>query len=318
TESFAAFTHRPTVSQAKWVMDYQLVRGINLVQIMFMPASTQRPRQDTINKATTSSSSSGQRLPSFFATDSFPQVAQYLNRATYLLSQGRPAAQIALYFPTTSMWLGDDQSNDSNLAIVQKLLEKQLDFDFVDEQALSSVLAIDKNTLVNLSNQHYRAVIIPSITAMSRAALEKLKAFAAAGGKVIFMGREPSVITEQTFLKAKGKENLDWAIHEPSGELTQQVLNTLPSADVSFEQSSPAVKYLHRHFKDGELYFFFNESAMKLNNKVTLSGNGTPQCWDAFSGHIESIKGTSAAKGLHSLPLTLEPYETRFIVINSK
>jgi hypothetical protein len=35
TESFAAFTNPVDVPTAKWVIDYQLVRGINLVQVMF-------------------------------------------------------------------------------------------------------------------------------------------------------------------------------------------------------------------------------------------------------------------------------------------
>jgi hypothetical protein len=316
TESFAAFTHKPTVTQAKWVVDYQLVRGINLVEIMFMPSSAQRARQDTTSKPTTPVTA--QRTSSFFATDSFPPVAQYMNRASYLLSSGRPAAQIALYFPTSSMWMGDDQSNTSNLAIVQKLLEKQLDFDFVDEQALSSVLTVEKGALVNLSGQSYKAVIIPSITALSQAASDKLKAFVAAGGKVIFMGREPSLIVEQTFLKAKGPDKMDWAIREPSGELTQTVLNALPHADVTLDQPSPSVKYLHRRMKDGELYFFFNEGAQKLTNKVILAGKGKAELWNAFSGKIETISGATSNKGFVSLPLTLEPYETKFIIINTK
>jgi len=316
TESFAAYTYKPTVTQAKWVVDYQLVRGINLVEIMFMPSSAQRARQDTTSKPATPVTA--QRTASFFATDSFPPVAQYMNRASYLLSSGRPAAQIALYFPTSSMWMGDDQSNTSNLAIVQKLLEKQLDFDFIDEQALSSVLTVEKGALVNLSGQSYRAVIIPSITALSQAASDKMKAFVAAGGKVIFMGREPSLIVEQTFLKAKGPDKMDWAIREPSGELTQTVLNALPHADVTFDQPAPAVKYLHRQMKDGELYFFFNEGTQKLTNKVTLAGKGKAESWNAFSGKIETISGATSNKGFVSLPLTLEPYETKFIIINSK
>jgi hypothetical protein len=321
TESFAAYTYKPTVSQAKWVLDYQLVRGINLVEIMFMPSSAnQRTRPETVAKTatTTTPTVAAQRTPSFFATDSFPPVAQYLNRATYLLSSGRHAAQIGLYFPTSSMWLGDDVSNTSTLAIVQKLLEKQLDFDFVDEQALSSVLTIDKGALVNLSGQGYKAVIIPSITAISKAASDKLKAFVAAGGKVIFMGKEPSVIVEQSFLKAKGPDKMEWAIREPSGDLTQTVMNALPHADVTLDQSSPSIKYLHRRLKDGELYFFFNEGTQKQTCKATLAGTGKPEIWNAFTGRIETIPGASSNKGYISLPLILEPYETKFIIINSK
>ncbi|MCX6634563.1 MAG: glycosyl hydrolase, partial [Acidobacteria bacterium] len=37
TESFAAYRIRPNLFEAKWVLDYQLARGINMVQIMFQP-----------------------------------------------------------------------------------------------------------------------------------------------------------------------------------------------------------------------------------------------------------------------------------------
>lgn len=318
TESFAAYTYRPTVSQAKWVIDYQLVRGINMVQIMFMPSSAQKARRDSTHTNATNPVITPPRIGSFFMSDTFPPIASYINRATYLLAQGKPAAQIALYFPTSSMWLGDNESNENNLAIVHKLLEKQYDFDFIDEQALTSILAIDKGSLSNLSGQRYHAVMIPSITAISKSALEKLKAFAQSGGKVIFMGREPSVLVEKTFLKAQHPENMDWAIREPSSELTKTVINNLPKADVAFEQSCPAIKYLHRQLKDGDLYFFFNESANKQSNKAVIAGTGKPQYWNALSGRIETITNAAFINGFISLPMTFEPYETKFIIFNSK
>ena len=167
TESFAAYRTQPTVQQAKWVLDYQFVRGINMVEVMFIPAS--------------SDGSLG--LSGWLMSEEFPDVAAYINRISYILSQGRPAAQIALYHPTSSMWLGDDESNTSVLAITKSLLERQRDFDFVDEQALCSVLKPDGGTLKNLSGQSYRAVIIPSVTAMSKTTLECLKKFKESGGK---------------------------------------------------------------------------------------------------------------------------------------
>jgi hypothetical protein len=107
TESFAAYTYRPTVPQAKWVLDYQLVRGINSVQIMFMSASTSRPRTETAAaNAAEKPVAQPQRRTSFFQSDTFPPVAEYINRATYLLSQGRPAAQTGLYFPREAAHAG--------------------------------------------------------------------------------------------------------------------------------------------------------------------------------------------------------------------
>lgn len=299
TESFAAYRTKPTVEQAKWVLDYQLVRGINMVEVMFVPAS----------------SNGKLGLSGWLVSERFPNVVAYVNRASYILSQGRPTAQIALYHPTSSIWLGDDEANTSVLSIAQNLLERQRDFDFVDEQALSSVLTLEDGALKNLSGQSYRVVMIPSVSVISKAALDRLRAFADSGGRVIFAGRTPSMIVVKTFLKASGSTDLSWAIREPSGELTDRVMKALPRPDVTLDQPCPAVKYIHRSWRDAELYFFFNESTEKQSRKATLAGSGQAQVWDAAKGCIETLSGASSENGFVRLPLVLEPYETKFIVI---
>ena len=301
SESFAAYRTAPNVEQAKWVIDYQLVRGINLIQVMFW-----------------SSSAGGRGGPrGWMASDGFPAVVEYTNRACYLLSQGRPAAQVALYYPTSSLWLGDNDANMSVLTIARQLLERQRDFDFVDEQALSSVMTLEGGAFKNLSGQSYRTVIIPSVSAISKAALDRLRAFAASGGRVIFLGREPSMVVEKTFLKAAGPTDLGWAVREPSGELTARVIEALPRPDVALDQPCPSVKYLHRHLRDGDVYFFFNESAEKQSRKVMLAGSGQAQVWDAASGRTETQAADCSEDGFVRLPLELKLYETKFIVIGA-
>jgi hypothetical protein len=299
TESFAAYKPAPNVEQAKWILNHQLVRGINMVEVMFVPAS-----------------SKGQLgLRSWLADEKFSSVARYIHRAAYLLSQGRPAAQIALYHPTMSLWLGDNDTDKSMLSVVQQLLERQRDFDFIDDRTIGSVLKLKGDRLINLSGQSYRTVIIPQASAISKTALDRLQAFSKAGGKVILLGSEPSMVVEKTFREAAGPAVLSWAVKEPSGELTQAVLQTLPVPDVTLEENYPAIKYLHRHLRDGDLYFFFNESNEKKSCKATLSGNGRVQLWDAMTGHIETSSVVTSEKGALGLQLELEGYGTKFIII---
>jgi hypothetical protein len=47
------------------------------------------------------------------------------------------------------------------------------------------------------------------------------------------------------------------ANHYESDSLTNGVIQQLP-ADVVLEGAYPAIKLLHRQWKDAELYFFFN------------------------------------------------------------
>jgi hypothetical protein len=311
TESFAAYTHRPTVEQAKWVLDYQLVRGINSIQIMFMSAST--------NKSPGTNVSLGPpRLPSFFQTDSFPPVAAYLNRATYLLSQGRPAAKVGVYFPTLSLWYGDNESNASLLSISQQLMENQVDFDFVDEQALGSILCLSNGTLINSSRQTYDAIIIPAVSVISLSSLDKLKNFADFGGKVLFLGKQPDLVMDKTFSEARKMEKISWAKLETSGKINPEVLNNLPPSDVRLATPCPDIKYLHRKLKDAELYFLFNEGKDNHSVKVTLSGKGHPEIWDAMTGKVRYLNDFVIGRDEITVPLVFEPWETKFILIRNK
>jgi hypothetical protein len=299
TESFAAYRIRPTVEQAKWVLDYQFVRGINMVEVMFVPAS------------------SGGRLglSGWNASRQFPAIASYIHRVSYLLSQGRPAAQIGLYTPTSSMWLGDIEADHEVLRIAQHLLESQCDFDFMDEQALSSLLISEGGVFKNLSGQGYTTVIIPPVRVISKTALKRLQSFSNKGGRVIFLGSAPALVIDNTFLNADGLVDISWAVHEPSGELTSQVIEAFPEPDIRMNQPRPTVKGIHRRLRDADLYFFFNEDLETQFCEVDLKGNGEAQSWNAMTGTIEIIDSEPLNSGMVRVKLELKPYATQCIVV---
>ena len=336
TESFAAFTNPVDVPTAKWVIDYQLVRGINLIQVMFMSASssrrgpepagapgavsgaTQTPGVPPVPGALPAGAGGGGRRHQFFTDPEFLPVASYVHRAAYLLSMGRPAAQIGVYLPTTSLWLGDAAADKSNLAVAQQLLAQHRDFDWVDEQALSSVLKLEGGELKNRSGQGYRAIIVPAVSAISSAALENLRKFAAAGGCVVFMGGAPAMVVGKTFLQAERAPDLAWALVEPAEGLTPRVLAALPKPDVAFvtyDQRCAAVKCVHRRWRDADLYFFFNEGTEPQSHTVALAGTGQAWLWDAAAGRIEKIAGSANVGDTVWVTLALGGHESRFIVI---
>ena len=219
-----------TGQNGKFVVDYQLVRGINYMNIRGLNAT---------NGAA---------------------IGWYVSRAQHLLAIGRPAAQVALLHPTDSMWMGDKESDDDTLKLVTQLLEHQIDFDHIDADELASVVTLEEGGLKNLSGQTYRAVIVPTSTVIQKAVLERLRAFAAAGGKVIFVGRTPTMVVDRTFLHAGGPPDLSFATIEPTPEITDRVVAALPPPDVKLDAACPPIKYIHRALKDGDVYFFFNES----------------------------------------------------------
>jgi hypothetical protein len=302
SETFAAYNPKPTIEEARWVINQQLVRGINLFEFMFWPSSaTGRPAG----------------AGGYLGDPEFPAVEAYSHRAAWLLANGRPAAKIGLYCPTESMWLGQESADKSSLAIAQQLLEKQLDFDFVDGQGVGSVFKLEKGGFTNLSGQTYEAVIIPSADILPAEVFNRLQAFAKSGGKVIFIGPAPTRISGTTYLEAKATPDLSWATVVSSDGITPEVAKQLGAPDVQLSEAAPAIKYLHRKWQDAELYFFFNEGTDAKSLTATLAGTGNAEIWDAQTGKITPVAGKTEGKNT-SIPLELGKYETRFVVIRSK
>ncbi len=280
-----------TGQNGKFVADHQLVRGINLLNVSGLNAKP----TEALNPAS---------------------MGWYTRRASYLLGIGRPAVQVALYHPTESMWLGDRASDSVTVKLSAQLMEQQIDFDYIDEESLGSLFSIEKGGIKNLSGNMYRAIIIPTSTVIYKKVLDRLRTFVAAGGKVVFVGSTPSMIVEKTFLDAKGTPDLSFAtLLEPKPEITQAVVAALPPSDVKLNEACASLKYIHRSLKDGEVYFFFNESDQKVMRTATVAGKGKAQVWDAFTGKITAQLGAQSGKRTVSFPLALEGYESRFMII---
>jgi len=195
-------------------------------------------------------------------------------------------------------------------------MEHQIDFDHIDLDGLASVVSLEDGGLRNLSGQVYRAVIVPTSTSIDARVLERLRAFAAKGGRVIFVGRTPSLVIGRTYLNPEsGAPDLSFATLEPKPDLTERVIAALPAPDVKLDSGCPPLKCIHRKLGDGDVYFFFNESRAPLSRVATLEGSGDVQVWDATRGTIHPLSGVPAASGRAEIPLDLGPQESRFIVI---
>ncbi|MBS7607041.1 glycoside hydrolase [Candidatus Bathyarchaeota archaeon] len=294
SESFAVYGTGLSLEQAKWVIDHQFVRGINLILTsIFMPKHLNNPQSIYFNK-----------------------LIQYAKRASFLLCLGQPSAQIALYYPTRELWMGNDDADKKVWSIVRQLLENQRDFDFVDEESLLAVLKIEGGALRNLSGQVYKTIIIPPINVLSRKLLERLKDFARSGGQVIFLGFKSPMIIDDSFMRVESrKEDFNWFICLPDEEINSHLLEILPEPDVSLDRFLPMVKYLHSRWHDIDIYFFFNEGEEKIRCKATVEGKGSVQIWDAELGQNISLEGRQIASNKVNFLLELEPYETKFILV---
>ena len=252
----------------------------------------------------------------FTAPPQSSMVAWYANRGGYLMAIGRPAAQVGLYHPGNSIWMGDADADRSTTKLGWQLFEHQVDWDYFDEQSLSSVATIADGGFRNLSGQVYKAIVFPSMTVITRTGLERLRAFVKAGGKAIFVGKTPGLVVDKTFLNAKDVPDLSFAtLVEPSGDITPRVLAALPKPDVTLDAEFPRLTYAHRSWRDAQMYLFFNESNKAESRIATIAGRGQAQDWDLGTGEIHPMAAATAQGDSVRFPLVLGPYEAKVVVV---
>lgn len=289
SESFAAYRPVPTVSDVRWVINEEMVRGINLFEYMHWGSP-------------------------YIKDPAFLPVSLYSNRATWLLANGIPAATVGVYCPTESMWLGNQLSDSTLKVISRKLLEHQVDFDYVDRQGIANIFKLDKGVFTNLSGQGYSTIIIPTVSVMNSDVLARLKVFASQGGKVLFIGDLPGKVADPNFRNAGTAPDLSWAAKADWQNLNEDFFARLPH-DLQLDKAAPDVKYLHRRWKDADLYFFFNEGKEKQELKITVDGAGQAKIWDADTGKVGTLAGAVKKGSRTTMPLLLNGYETVFLII---
>ena len=331
SETFAAYRPRPNPEQAKWIIDHQFVRGINLWEWMFWSSSASRPVGPSGWMA-----EAGER---------FPDLVNYTRRLSCLMSVGRPAADIAVYYPMSSLWMADTAAHQAELQLTRLLLDNQRDFDFVDEYALTRVLENGDGMLTNLSGQSYQVVLVPSASVISKPALEVLESFARSGGEVVFLERKPSLLVERTFKDAGSLPAVDWAVFDPdislslpgifpytnegyTGEyrthipadlsevsFTPTLLEALPEPVIRLDMHCPDVKYLHRKLKDADIFLLFNEGREPQNLDITFAATGEVQIWDAFTGEVVPWPHEQEGSTHTLINLEMDGWETKVISI---
>ncbi len=270
----------------------------------------------------------------------WPALMQYVQRLSYVTSMGRPAAEVALYLPSDSMWLSDHHADDQFVAAERLLSEHQVDFDIVNLDALATDLKAGKGTLETASGNSFRTVILPAPSVLSEAVLARLKTFAAGGGHVVFLGSTPTAIYAKAMKDARTASAADFGFATvvpgelptvptppaqpptsapgpmivPEGMLAA-FTKAMGPVSVSVDTPDTALKVMTRRLKDADVFLFFNEGPTASAHAVTLATAGKQaSLWDAASGAVTPIR-TTPADNAQTLKVNLQPYSTALIVI---
>jgi hypothetical protein len=244
-------------------------------------------------------------------------VAAYLQRISFLLRQGRPANDLAIYLPTSDAWAGFTPGNVSINQAVAKLLDPALipaildagyNFDFIDDAALQR-LAVT-----------HRVLVLPNVERIPLSTYRKIEEYARSGGVVLAVGHAPLLApgfveaatdtpriheVTQTVFESRGARG---RIVKNLSELGAELQRTLgPDAKL------PAgVGFVHRSLDSADIYFLANTTNRPIHGtaEFRISGDAA-QWWDPFSGQASDA-------GSDRVALDLEPYESRVLLFSKE
>ena len=177
SESFAIFGDGCTPDQMKWLVDYQMVRGINRFVLAYYAVSNARQWMLLFEPH------SGPVAPYW---DFEPHWFKYIERTASFMASGRPGAEIAVYYDVRGIWAGGADRESaawSHYAAATALDRMNRDYDFVNDESLASA-EVSGDGRIRVGAMEYRALVLPTSKWMSDAARAKVDAFRGAGGVV--------------------------------------------------------------------------------------------------------------------------------------
>jgi hypothetical protein len=238
-----------------------------------------------------------------------PDVTRYLQRVSYLLRQGEPVTDVALYLPTADAYarftLGHASVTDQMSAllgpqVVGQVLDAGYNFDFIDDAAIGK-LGIP-----------YPILILPGIERIPLATYRKIEDYARKGGVVIATRRTPSLAPGLAdAADTPAIRELSRTLFAGTAKLVADesrlggALHTALAPDVS---RPPEVGFVHRKLEGGDIYFLANTSNHEVRGSATFRGKSSNgEWWDPFGGKDPLKSGYS---------FVLAPYESCVIAFH--
>jgi hypothetical protein len=268
-----------------------------------------------------------------------PDMARYLQRVSFMMRQGQPANDVALYLPNDDGWAHMAPGNPHLIEVLRErvgpdlmpaLFEAGYNLDFFDDDSFKQIGGVEKGSLV-LGQNKYRIVILPNVESIPLDTYKKFEEFARSGGILIATRRSPTMIPglvamqkSRTDVADLSKQLFDGpkaAAHLVLDEKMQlgKKLNELIPPSIEFSVPSQDIGFIKRRTADADIYFVVNTTNFTMDMKASIpSDNTKAEVWDPFTGLVKELKDESNQKEYSLIPLKLAPYESRLIVITKR
>ncbi|MDR2657600.1 MAG: hypothetical protein LBB86_07225, partial [Oscillospiraceae bacterium] len=246
----------------------------------------------------------------------YPLIEDHFARVNAALTRGKPLCRVAVIHPVETYWLlygPMEQSHEKRSELDRQfqtltagLLNGLIDFDYISEALLPSqstegVVSTDGSSsgaALQIGAMAYEAVLVPNMRTMRSGTVEKLTAFAHAGGALFFVGDTPAL--ENARPSERVSALAASARHLPmSMPAILEALEPWRFVDVRNERGirPPSLVYQARLDGDSRWLFLANGAASPNPDvapghilTIRLKGLWTPEEYDTHTGAINPIK----------------------------
>ena len=214
-----------------------------------------------------------------------PVFLKYFERLSYVLTRGVHVADVAVVNPIEPLLI-DAQGGQASVELAHRIVEelvgrRGVDCDFIDGDSLTRAEIVDGRLAV--AGESYRAIVLPNMTALRSASLEKLAAFRAAGGMVAVFGAAPER-TDAELARTDEMKRLSNGLAEaayPSEPEEEDYARFVASFGVRDVNGPAGLKALHRRTDGCDLYYLVD---LKADAVCTFRTTGAPEIWDPWTG----------------------------------
>lgn len=248
------------------------------------------------------------------------KLNDYTGKLSYMLTQGKFKADVAVLYPIASVWADFSPTNRhvSNLddnpkakvvddawqAVTRELLACQRDFDYLDESNIRAAKISDGS--IKIGKCDYSILVLPNVNTLTLSTLKQIERFVDAGGTVISCGDVPSRredaggiaefarIADRIWGSGSDEANV---FKLTAVDDLRRTLEKIGDADVRLSKKNADIYYQHRSLPKGDIYFLLNNAEKGAQTICTFRASGKAEVWDPMSGEMKPVTGDAVSCG---------------------
>jgi hypothetical protein len=255
-----------------------------------------------------------------------PDLTLYLQRLSFLLRQGKPSNDVAVYLSNSDAWarfkvhmnpaMNEILAQMLGPTLIGTILDAGFNLDFIDDEAIDRV------------GVPYRALVLPGVERMPLATYRKIDSLAQQGLVVITTGRMPALAPglqemerDSPHIQAISGRLFggggEHAMFVPDESALGAVLARKLMPDVALSPRASDIGFIHRKLTAGDLYFLANAGNQRYNGTATFRVSGlVPERWDPLTGRIYKQQWQKTSDGRTVVPMRFEPYESFLLMFS--